>query len=439
MKKVVLALLLAVTAFTSTTRLSAQDVTIKDAAEYNEYTAAIGQTAPAAKAAAIETFLMHYPQSVVYQSMLGQLVQAYAAVPDGTKAIGAADRLLKLDPNNASAILTEVYFKSQAAAALTDPAAKQAGLDDAAAFAKRGLALTKPAGTSDADWATLQSKTIPVYHSTIGTAAMNKNDYPTAIAEFTAELKSVPVEATATPSQQLLDTFYLGNAYWKSTPADYLNCVWYTDRAAHFAPAQFQAQFLPIAQYCYSKYHGNKNDFDKVEALQAPTQLNPPDNFGTVVTPAPKPADLAHQALQGVTDPSTLNMSDQEFVLTNGTQKADIQADPAATTPATDADRVWASLKGKNIKLSDKLVISATDTVVTIAVSDDAVAGKTADFSITMKEPLKTVPTVGSNFSVIGTVDSYDKAPVLIHMIDGEPAVKPKAPVHHAPAHRSTN
>jgi len=203
MKKVVFALLLAAAALSVAPRLYAQQITIKDPAEYNEYSNAIGQSTPAAKAAAIETFLMHYPQSVVYSDMLEQLVQAYAAVPDPVKSLDAAGRLLKLNPNNPRAILIEVYFKSQQAAQATDPTAKQNLLDDAATFAKRGLAIPKPAGVSDADWAKTQSTTTPLFHSTIAAAAANKNDFATAITEYTAELNSMPVEQTAVPSQAL--------------------------------------------------------------------------------------------------------------------------------------------------------------------------------------------------------------------------------------------
>jgi len=129
-------------------------------------------------------------------------------------------------------------------------------------------------------------------------------------------------------------------------------------------------------------------------------------------------------------------------VLTYGTKPAAVQPtpDPNATTPATpitDADKVWLTLKGQTTKLNDMTVVSATDTVVNFSVSDDAVQNGVADFSVTMKEPLKTVPVKGEKFTVIATFDSYDKSPFLIHMIDGElpPTVK-KAPVHHT-THRS--
>ena len=73
-------------------------ITIKDPAEYNAYTNAVGQSTPAAKAAAIEAFLTTYPNSVVKTEMLQTLMLAYQG--DMTKMLDAADRLLAADPGN---------------------------------------------------------------------------------------------------------------------------------------------------------------------------------------------------------------------------------------------------------------------------------------------------------------------------------------------------
>src|ERR1700758_4998875 len=68
-------------------------------AEYNDYNNAITQTAPQAKASALEAFLTKYPQSQVKNDVLQQLMLAYSQFDPG-KTIDAADRLLQVDPNN---------------------------------------------------------------------------------------------------------------------------------------------------------------------------------------------------------------------------------------------------------------------------------------------------------------------------------------------------
>ena len=79
-------------------------ITIKDPAEYNAYTNAIGQSTPAAKAAAIESFLQQYPNSVVKNQLLEQLVSAYQATGDTAKTYDAAKRLLQVEPDNLRAL-----------------------------------------------------------------------------------------------------------------------------------------------------------------------------------------------------------------------------------------------------------------------------------------------------------------------------------------------
>ncbi len=102
MKKSVLASLLALaTIFPGSASMvfgqaaASGQITIKDPAEYNEYTNAVGQSTPAAKAAAIEAFLTKYPNSIVKNDMLEQL-SAYQGDP--VKMLDAADRLLAADP-----------------------------------------------------------------------------------------------------------------------------------------------------------------------------------------------------------------------------------------------------------------------------------------------------------------------------------------------------
>src|ERR1700742_2554247 len=98
-------------------------ITIKDPAEYNEYTNAVGQSAPAAKAAAIEAFLTKYPNSVVKNELLEQLMLAYQGDP--VKMLDAADRLLAVDPGNLRALATAVYLEETQAKSKGSPADAQ--------------------------------------------------------------------------------------------------------------------------------------------------------------------------------------------------------------------------------------------------------------------------------------------------------------------------
>lgn len=426
-------------------------------AEYKAYNDAISQTTPQAKAAALETYLTTYPNSAVKASTLQMLMTTYSSF-DSAKTLSTADRLLQVAPDNLPALTYEVYLHKQDADKATDPAAKQAALDAAAGFAQKGLAATKPKEMSDADFQKMKTSVTPGFYGAIAADAANKKDMKTAITNYTEELKASPPAATTTPGLTLQDTYFLGLAYYQSTPPDYLNCTWFTSRAAAFAPEPYKSEFLKVATYCYKKYHGNADGYDAVTAaVQA--NLFPPPTF--TVKPAPSPADIVAGVIASTPDLGTLAVSDKEFILQNGKPE--------------DAAKVWDTIKGKSVELPDVTVVAATDTSIQASVSDDAVASKTADFTFTMKEPLKTVPAPGTKVTLSGTYASYTvggvtpagetapatpaatptpaaaaspapaastaapaaaAGPVMIMMSDSAVVEPKKAPVKRAPAHR---
>jgi hypothetical protein len=389
-------------------------------AEYADYNAAIGQTEPKAKAAALEAYLTKYPQSAVKAETLQTLMITYSGF-DPTKTLDAADRLLQVDPNNLRALTFEVYFRKTGADAVTDPAGKQAALDAAAGFATKGLAATKPKDMSDDDFNKMKAGSAQYFYSAIATAALNKKDTATAIENFKKELASVPVDQTTKPGPVLQDTYFLGLAYLQSTPPDLLNCAFYVSRFVAFAPEPYKSQLAPTAKYCYKRYHGSEDGYDAV-VTAASANLEPPAGF--TVTPAPKASDIAHQTVASTPDLATLALSDKEFILQNGTPE--------------DAEKVFATIKGKSVQIPDATVIAATDSSVQVAVSDDAVQSKTADFTFNMKEPLKTVPTVGAKITLTGTYGSYAQSPLVITMTDGEVVEPKKAPVKKpTPTHKA--
>ncbi|HEY4010471.1 MAG TPA: hypothetical protein VGM11_10005 [Acidobacteriaceae bacterium] len=447
MKKVVLASLLSAAAlipfviqpaFGQATAANGSQVQMSQE-EYAKYQAAVNATTPAAKAQAFEDYLKAYPNSAVKGDVLNQLVYAYSQTGDEAKTLDAADRLLAVEPNNIRALTLEVYYRKQDADKLTDPTAKQAALDKVATYAQTGLNATKPAGMSDADFNAQKSTAAPFFESAIADDDLAKKDNADAIKELKTEIDSHEAD-TEKPSPVLQDVYTLAQAYYTSTPPDYLNCAWYATRAADFAPEPYKTQIGQLATYCYTKYHGNKDGYDKLQALTQ-TKLDPPPTCPLppagsnapapagpagcwAITPAPKPEDIVANLIATTPDLATLALSDKEFVLTYG-------------QPA-DADKVFDTVKGKAVEIPGAVVIAATPDQLQVAVSDDAKQSKTADFTFNMKEPLKTVPNVGDTVTLDGTYASYTQKPLMITMSDAS-VVTPKkaAPVHHAPAHRT--
>lgn len=461
MKKVVLASFLACAAIASGLPIaSAQDATAPaasgaaacaapaqmPAAEYAVYNNAMTQTTAQAKAAGLEQYLTQFPQSSVKATVLEALMSLYSTF-DGAKTQDAADRLLQVDPTNVKALYAETLLRNGAAGALTDVAAKQAALDTVASYAQKGLTAPKPQCMSDADFATLKAAEYPTFYSAIGYDALLKKDSVTAIDAYKKELGLASPDATKTPGSVLQDIYFLGVAYMQAAPPDYLTCAFYSARVAAYAPDNLKAQYAPTAKYCYKKYHGADDGFDAVTAA-ATANLNPPADFSTTIKPAPTPAEQIHGIITGTPDLATLAISDKEMVFQYGSPE--------------DAAKVWDTIKGKSVSIPNALVIVSTPTQLQVAVSEDAVLNKTADFTFNLKAPddlpagataaqrtaykktqdaIADAIQVGKSVTLNGTYDSFSPKPIMITMADGEVVLPkaaakpaPKAPVHHAAA-----
>ncbi len=424
MKKFVLASLLALATISPVSvslvygqAAQSGQITIKDPAEYNDYTNAVGQSTPAAKATAIEAFLTKYPNSVVKNDLLEVLMASYQQAGDVAKTLSTADRLLAVDPGNLRALAISVFLEEGQAATKTTPADAQPILDKAAAQAQTGLSATKSGNMADADFQKLKAATAPIFDSAIAKDDENKKDFAGAIAAFNNELKAYSDPAQTQSGPGLNDTYLLGQAYAQQTPPDLKNAAWFLTRAAQFAPPQAKPQIEKAAEYFYNKYHGSMDGYPAVQAL-AQANLFPPAEYNpTAAPPPPSPADLAAQTVASTPNLKDLSLSDKEFILFNGKPE--------------DAQKVWDVMKGQRVQVPG-VVVSATADSVQVAVTEDNKVSKKADFTINMKTPLKSVPAIGATATFDATFDSYTPNPPMITLIDGEPPAKAPA------AHRRT-
>jgi hypothetical protein len=396
--------------------------------EYAKYQAAVNATTPAAKAQAFEDYLKAYPNSAVKSDVLNQLLYAYNQTGDQAKTLDAADRLLAVDPQNLRALTLEVYYRKADADKLTDPAAKAAALDKVATYAQTGLNATKPKDMSDADFNSQKNTASPFFESAIAADDLAKKDNAGAITALKTEIDAHEPD-TEKPSPVLQDVYTLAQAYYTSTPPDYLNCAWYATRAANFAPEPYKTTISQLATYCYTKYHGSKDGYDAMQTA-VKTNLDPPAGFLATIKPAPKPEDIVSNLISTTPDLATLALSDKEFVLQYGKQ--------------ADADKVFDTVKGKAVEIPDAIVVAATPDQLQVAVSDDAKQAQPkpiADFTFNMKTPLTKVPNVGDKITLDGTYASYTQSPLMITMSDAS-VVTPKAakpPVHHTTTHHTTH
>jgi hypothetical protein len=271
---------------------------------------------------------------------------------------------------------------------------------------------------SDADYQKLKIATAPIFDSAIALDDENKKDFAGAIAAFTNDLKAYPDPTMTQKGDGLNDTYLLGQAYAQQSPPDLKNAAWFLTRAAQFAPAQAKPQIEKAAEYFYNKYHGSMDGYPAIQTL-AQANLFPPAEYNpTPAPPPPSPQDLAAQTVAATPDLKTLSLSDKEFILFNGKPE--------------DAQKVWDTMKGTRVEVPG-MVISATADSVQLAVTEDNKQSKKADFTISMKTPLKTVPAIGVTITFDATFDSYVANPPMITLTDGAPPAKAPA-AHRRPA-----
>jgi hypothetical protein len=447
MKKLVFAFVMALASMSLVyaPTLRAQDISVKDPVEFKAYSDATTQSDPKAKAAALESFLTTYPQSVVKKLALDILLDTYQQLGDGDHALSAASRLLQVDPGNFKATLISVAIKKSQCQKAEDPktgvATDPAPCDDAAALAQTGLKAAKPTETSADDWKKQTAVAFPIFDSAIALDdAASKKDLKAAEDEYAAELMLYTDDQSKTAGLQ--DTLLLAQAYGAPGPGhDLIKAVWFYARVWDFAPPAYKARIEPTLEYLYSKYHGGLDGLDAIKT-QAATTTFPPGTL--TITPADTPAQKIHKILDTTPDLNTLALADKELVLAFG-EKA-------------DADKLWALMKDKDTPVPG-IVVEATASVIKVAVTDDAKNAKpmVADFIVNLKTPLadKDIPATGFEFGLSsknqaeldGTYDSYTQIPgtdtvaqsAQIVLRDGTIVPAKKTPVHKpSAAHHTT-
>jgi tetratricopeptide (TPR) repeat protein len=397
---------------------------IKDPAEYNSYVNAAQQTNPQFKPQGLEAFLQTYPNSVMKEDALEQLMVAYQQANDAKKTIEAANRLLQVNPNNIRALALLAY-NYRAAGSQGGPQMQQ-NLQQAQQYGQKGLqalsTMSKPDGVSDADFAKLRSETGAIFEGAVGFAALQQKDYATAQKDLRDAVKDES-------QPNIMDIYPLGTADLEANPMN-PEGFWFIVKASQLAQGTSQAQILDYGRKKYIRYHGSQDGWSAlVTQAQSSQSILPPAGF--TVAAAPPPPSPAEQAADLVKskDPKQMSFAEWELVLSSGNQQA--------------ADTVWTAIKGKTVKLQ-AAVISATANSVQLAGSDDDIQAKKADISLSMDKaiPARLIPQAAAMMAFQGTVSSYIPNPFLITMTDGVLLDKngnpltPAAPVHHPATHK---
>jgi tetratricopeptide (TPR) repeat protein len=437
MKKIVLAMLLvaAITAVAQTASAPAQPAAqqsptpstaapqkkeIKDPAEYNAYVGAVQQQDAAAKVSGLEAFLTQYPNSVMKEDALELLMGAYQLTGNQAKTLETAQKVLSANACNLRALALLAYTKQAMATAGQNA---QQNLADAGQYGEKGLqclqTATKPDGTTAADWEKLKSQTTAIFNGAAGLKAFQAKDYAKAEQYLRAAVEADPAN--------LVDVYDLALAYLAAGPAeDDLNGLFFIARASNLAQGAGKEQIAKFGKSKYVKYHNGEDGWSDVLALTATTPL-PPANFTIKKYVPPTPAEQAADLVK-TKKVEEMSFAEWQMVLSEGTPE--------------DADKVWATLKGKPLQMVAHIItIDATgkQTKLTLAGSSDDIDAKRADIDLTMAAaiPKKDMPKEDADFQFEGTPVSYVAKPFVMTMNEGALLVKSapkKPPVHKKPA-----
>jgi hypothetical protein len=393
---------------------------IKDPAEYNSYIAALREANPQLQAQAFETFLQQYPNSVVKEDALEQLMAAYEKLGNAAKTGETASRILQASPNNVRALALLAYTKRASAEAGQAP---QQNAADALQYGQRGLqALTtmpKPEGMSDADFEKFKTQVAIILNGSAGFGALQNKDLAGAQKYLQAAVdlrnKENPNDPTA-----LRDIYPLALAYLEATPINPAG-LWWIGRAAVLS--NDNPQIVKYGQFKYTKYHGSPDGWDQLLA-QARTSAAPPANFA--VAPAPSPAEQA-KMLADSKDPKKMSFDEWQVVLSQGSPEVQ--------------ERVWSQIKGLEVPFAAKVIAATRDRLELAATADD-IEKSVADVTVTMVAPCVPpkckIPKPGDETQVVAKLSAYTSSPFMITMGDGQYIAKeaPKPPAKKPPVRR---
>jgi len=387
---------------------------IKDPAEYNAYIGAFGQQDPAAKISGFEAFVTQYPNSVMKEEALEQLMGAYQATGNIPKMVETAQKVVQLDPNNLKALALLVVGKRMTAKTPQD-------LADAAQYAEKGLQVLptwpKPEGMADADFQKFKTQTSVIFNGAVGMTAFQNKDYAKAEQNLRAAVDADPTDVN--------NIYPLALAYLTAGPTEKpLDGLWFIARAANLiSDPKAKADVIKFGKSKYVKYHGAEDGWNELLAQTATTPL-PPADFAIKQYIPPTPADQCADLVK-TKKVEEMPFAEWQLCLSEGRPE--------------DAEKVWNALNGKPLAMVGHIISIDSSKNLKLAGSQDDIDAKRADIDLTMTAaiPARQMPKADTDLQFEGTPVSYVPKPFMMTMNDGKLIVAAKpAPSHKAPVRK---
>jgi hypothetical protein len=322
---------------------------------------------------------------------------------------------LAVNPCNIRALALLAYTKRAMAEAGQNA---QPNLAEAGQSGEKGLqclqTMTKPDGTSDADFQKLKAQTSAIFNGAAGIAAYQAKDYAKAEKFLRASVEADPTN--------LRDLYPLALAYLTPGPTENdLDGLFFIARAANLAQGAGRDQIAKFGKSKYVKYHGSEEGWTALLAQAATTTL-PPAGFTITKYVPPTPAEQCSDLLK-TKKVQEMSFAEWQLCLSEGKPE--------------DAENVWSVLKGKPLQMVAHVISIDSPKQLKLAGSQDDIDAKRADIDLTMTAaiPAKSMPKEDTDFQFEGTPVSYVAKPFLMTMNEGALLVKaaPKPAVRKKP------
>jgi tetratricopeptide (TPR) repeat protein len=378
---------------------------IKDPAEYNAYIGAFGQQDPAAKVSGFEAFVTQYPNSVMKEEAMEQLMGAYQQTGNIAKMVETAQKVVQINPNNLKALALLVVGKRITAKTPQD-------LADAAQYGEKGLQVLptwpKPDGMADADYQKFKTQTSVIFNGAVGMTAFQNKDNAKAGQYLRAAVDAEPTDVN--------NIYPLALAYLTPGPAEKpLDGLWFIARAANLiADPKGKADVMKFGKSKYVKYHGADDGWSDLLTRTATTLL-PPADFTIKQYVPPTPADQAADLVK-TKKVQEMSFAEWQLILSEGKPE--------------DADKVWSVLNGKPLQMVAHIISIDSPKSLKLAGSSDDIEAKRGDIDLTMTAaiPPRQMPKVDTDLQFEGTPVSYVAKPFVMTMKEGALLVKAAPP-----------
>ena len=273
--------------------------------EYDAFNAMAQEKDPNKKIQLAEAFIQKYPTSDFKAQALDAEMGVYYGMGKTDQAGDTARKILTVDPDNLDALSLLSYmfpFTFKLSGSRCDGQALARGWRCPSWPGRVAKSSRSPQGVTDEQLKQYISPKRAIFNGTIGFVALQRKDYPTAIAALKAAIVDNPSD---------IYTFYrMGVAYISSQPPDTDHAVWCIWRV-QFSPGQAgsnnsSAEISDYLKKVYINYHGNEDGLADI-IKQTASSPNPPDGFKVAQIQAPaKTGDANVDAYNELTFPLTL-------------------------------------------------------------------------------------------------------------------------------------